>query len=124
MFRSMFSSRTSITSGARTRPIRTWRWLWNQGSLACPATRLCRHPLFRKSLLDDYTEVFSHELVESVSDPFLDGVRLPPQVQAARSIADDSNELGGFAQSFAEIAVSVAETKFAEFDSNAADRIE
>jgi hypothetical protein len=53
-----------------------------------------------KSPLDDYTEVFSHELVESISDPFLDGVRLLPQVQAARSIADDSNELGDFAQSF------------------------
>jgi hypothetical protein len=48
--------------------------------------------------MDDLTEVFSHELAEAVSNPFGQGVRLLPEVQAARELSDQENELGDFAQ--------------------------
>lgn len=48
--------------------------------------------------IDDVTEVFSHELAEAVGDPFGDGVRLLPDVQAAEAIADNSSEIGDYAQ--------------------------
>ncbi|MGO9158938.1 hypothetical protein [Mycobacterium sp.] len=53
--------------------------------------------------MDDYTEVFSHELAEAVSDPRGDGVRLLPNVLAFLKasyplLSGQQNEVGDVAQ--------------------------
>ena len=71
---------------------------WRSALVPFSVVGAIRYPIAQ--MLDDVTEAFSHELVETVSDPFGSGVRLLPSVQAAKGIKDNGNEIGDYAQAF------------------------